>query len=79
MFEVVCKKITFFETNNELRVKICLVLCAGPTGTQNQDPRPLSKPYESNSGLRIGKRAYIENHIFQCKHYCLNLHEISVS
>ena len=51
-----------------MSVKVCLVLHARLTRTQNQNyPKPLSDSfgdYESNSGLRIDKRTSVENHIF---------------
>ena len=66
----------------KLTINVCLVFHVGPIGTQNQDLRPLPDLFrqcESNGSLRIGKRAFVENHIFRSKHYCLNLREISVS
>ena len=56
IFEVVCKKSHFLRQYVKLMVKLCLVLHARPTGTQNQDPKPLSDLFwchKSNSSLRI--------------------------
>ena len=82
MFEVVCKNSRFSRQIMKLIVKICLILGVWPTGTQNQDPRPLLglfRCHKSNGNFRIGKRAFVENHIFQGKHYCLDLRETSVT
>ena len=66
----------------KLTVKACLILHAKSIEILNQDSRPLLdlfRHYESNSGRRIRKRAFVENYVFQGKNYCLNLGEISVT
>ena len=50
------------------QLKVFLVLCGGPTGTWNQNLRPLLDSFqchESNGGLKIDKRASFENHVFR--------------
>ena len=82
MFELICKKSCFSRQFVKLTIKACLILRVGPTETHNQDVRPLLdsfRHHESNSSLRIDKRAFIENHIFCGKRYCLVLREISIS
>ena len=79
MFEFVCKKVKFFETVCKLTVKVLPCFACKPIGTPNQDPRPLLDSFqchESNDGLRFGKRAPVENHIFRSKLNCLYLREI---
>ena len=47
-----------------------LVLRAGPTRTRNLKLRPLSdlfRCHEFNGGLRIGKKTFIENHVFEVR------------
>ena len=76
------QKATFSRQSVKLIIKLCLILRAGPTEIWNQDPRPLSNSFrcpESNGSVRIDKRASVENHIFQDKHYCLSLCEFSIS
>ena len=71
-----------FWDNLNLIIKVCIVLCARPTESQNQDLRPLSDLFwrhKSNRGLRIGKRTSVENRIFWGKHYYLDLLEISTT
>ena len=66
----------------KLTIKVCFILCAGPTETQNQDLRPFLESFqwhESNGDLKIRKRAFIDNRVFRGKHYCLDLREISVT
>ena len=82
IFEVICKRTHFSRQYVKLTVKVYLILCAEPTGTRNQDPRPLSNSFqfqESNRGLRIGKQASIENYVFRGKPYYLDLCEILVT
>ena len=82
MFDVDYKKSYFSKQFVKLTIKICLILRVGPTGTWNQDLRPFSNSfqcYESNVGIKIGKRASIENYIFRGKPYYLDLREISVT
>ena len=76
------KKSHFSRQFVKLKVKLCLILCASPTGTRNQDLRLLTDSFwhhESNGGLRFGKWASVENYIFRGKPYYLNLHEISIT
>ena len=66
----------------KLIVKTCIVFHVGPIRTRNQDLRLLSdsfRRHESNGSLRFDKRAYVENHIFRGKLYCLDLREISIT
>ena len=75
MFEVVCKSHIFRDKLWKMPIKVYLVLCSGPTETQNQNLRPLLNSFwghKSNGSLRIGKQASIEKHIFWGKHYYLN-------
>ena len=63
-------KITLFKA--KFLIKVCLVLCAGPIGTRNQNPRSLPnlfRHYKSNDGLRIAKQAKVKKYIFRGKHY----------
>ena len=58
------------------------VLCAGPTGTQNQNLRPIPDSFryhKSNGSLRVNKRAFVENRIFRGNYYCLDLHEFYIT
>ena len=66
----------------KLTVKVCIILHVGPTNAQNQDLRPLPdlfQCHEYNNGLRIGKQAFVEDRIFQGKHYYLDLREILIT
>ena len=61
-------KITLFEA--KLSIKVCLILCAEPTRTRNQNTRwfpNFFRRHESIEGLKFPKRATIENLIFQGK------------
>ena len=65
----------------KLSIKICLILLVGPTETPNQNLRTLPSLVQShkyNGGPRVGKWTSNRNHIFQGKHYCLSLREISI-
>ena len=53
-----------------MSAKVCIVLCAGPAGVWNQDPRPLLDSSQRHE--IIDKRASIEDCIFRGVHYCLD-------
>ena len=76
------KSRTFWDKLWNFLVKVCFVLRAEPTRTQNQNLRPLPDSFqccESNGSLRIRKWDSVENCVFWDKHHCLVLHEISIS
>ena len=81
MFEVICKKSYFLRQIVKNVNLSCIILhVVEPTGTQNQDPKPfldLFQYHKFNSGLKIGKGAFVKNSLFRGKYYCLDLHEFS--
>ena len=78
MFEVIYKKSCFLRQFMNWQLKLCLILCAGSSGTRNQDSRLLSNSFrchESNGGLR--QTSFLLKSRFLGKHYCLDLHKFS--
>ena len=86
---IICLCLKSFTKNHIFRdklwkmsIKVCLILCIGPTGTRNQNPTPLLYWFlchAFNGSHRISKWTSVENCIIQCKHYCLSLRKISIS
>ena len=72
----------FWDSLWNWQLKYFLILHIAPTGTRNQDLRPLLDSFhhdESNGSLRFDKRPSVQNYIFRGEPYCLDLHEISIT
>ena len=62
------KSYIFWDKLWNLIVYVCIVLCTRPTDTRNRNWRPPLESFrrhKSNGGLRISKRTFIRNHVFQ--------------
>ena len=82
IFEVVYKKSHLSKQSINYEFNLCLVLRVRPTGTWNQELRPLSnlfRCHEFNGSLRISKRDSVRNHVFQGKLFLLDLCETLIT
>ena len=53
MFESFAKKLYFSRQSMKLIIKVCLVLCVGPIGIRNQDPKPLADSFDSTNSMTV--------------------------